>query len=119
VSISHGHGVTTGGADGTRTRESLQENQQLIAVGTPVTGRPRTDPGGRDSRTGLPPRVLDRKAGFRPRVKDARPGKVTALTRRVAVLPPLKEVAAKARKDYGNAYCGGQIEASLRKVLGA
>lgn len=29
------------------------------AVGTSVTGRPRTDPGGRDSRTGLPPWVLD------------------------------------------------------------
>ena len=40
-----------------------------------------------------------------------------ALTRRVAALPPLKKLAAKARKDYGEAYCGGQIEASLRKVL--
>ena len=42
-----------------------------------------------------------------------------ALTRRVADLPPLAELAAKARRDYGDAYCGGQIEASLRKVLGA
>jgi glutathione S-transferase len=42
----------------------------------------------------------------------------TALTRRVAALPPLKKLAAKARRDYGDAYCGGQIEASLRKVLG-
>ncbi|MBS7703044.1 glutathione S-transferase [Chelatococcus asaccharovorans] len=42
-----------------------------------------------------------------------------ALTRRIADLPPLAELAAKARKDYGDAYCGGQIEASLRKVLGA
>jgi glutathione S-transferase len=41
------------------------------------------------------------------------------LTRRVADLPPLKKLAAKARKDYGDAYCGGQIEKSLRKVLGA
>lgn len=40
------------------------------------------------------------------------------LTRRVASLPPLAELAAKARRDYGDAYCGGQIEASLRKVLG-
>jgi glutathione S-transferase len=40
------------------------------------------------------------------------------LTRRVADLPPLKKLAAKARRDYGDAYCGGQIEASLRKVLG-
>ncbi|HLY58303.1 MAG TPA: glutathione S-transferase [Stellaceae bacterium] len=42
-----------------------------------------------------------------------------ALTRRVAALPPLAKLAAKARKDYGDAYCGGQIGASLRKVLDA
>jgi len=42
-----------------------------------------------------------------------------ALTRRVAGLPPLVKLAAKARRDYGDAYCGGQIEASLRKVLRA
>ncbi|QAY96575.1 glutathione S-transferase [Methylovirgula ligni] len=42
-----------------------------------------------------------------------------ALTQRVADLPPLAELAAKARRDYGDTYCGGQIEASLRKVLGA
>src|SRR5690606_32140417 len=42
-----------------------------------------------------------------------------ALTRRVADLPPLAKLAAKAQQDYGNAYCGGQIEASLRRVLGA
>jgi glutathione S-transferase len=38
------------------------------------------------------------------------------LTRRVADLPALVKLAAKARRDYGEAYCGGQIEASLRKV---
>ena len=42
-----------------------------------------------------------------------------ALTRRIADLPPLAELAAKARRDYGDAYCGGQIEALSRKVLGA
>ncbi|MEJ0052359.1 MAG: glutathione S-transferase [Methylovirgula sp.] len=42
-----------------------------------------------------------------------------ALTRRIASLPPLAELAAKAQIDYGDSYCGGQIEASLRKVLGA
>ena len=42
-----------------------------------------------------------------------------ALARRVAELPPLAELAAKARRDYGDSYCGGQIEASLRSVLGA
>ncbi|MGE0007536.1 MAG: glutathione S-transferase [Parvibaculaceae bacterium] len=44
--------------------------------------------------------------------------RTAGLTRRVAELPPLAKLAAKARKDYGDAYCGGQIEASLRKVLG-
>jgi glutathione S-transferase len=42
-----------------------------------------------------------------------------ALARRVADLPALAKLAAKARDDYGDAYCGGQIEASLRKVLKA
>jgi len=42
-----------------------------------------------------------------------------ALTRRVAGLPPLAKLAAKAKQDFGDAYCGGQIEASLRKVLDA
>ena len=49
---------------------------------------------------------------------DAAP-MTAALTRRVAALPPLAKLAAKARRDYGDAYCGGQIEASLRKVLDA
>lgn len=40
-----------------------------------------------------------------------------ALVARIAALPALAELAAKARRDYGDAYCGGQIEASLRKVL--
>jgi glutathione S-transferase len=42
-----------------------------------------------------------------------------ALTRRVAELPALAKLAAKSREDYGDAYCGGQIEVSLRKVLDA
>jgi glutathione S-transferase len=42
-----------------------------------------------------------------------------ALTRRIAALPPLAELSAQARRDYGDAYCGGQIEASLREVLDA
>jgi len=41
------------------------------------------------------------------------------LARRVADLPSLARLAAKAEVDYGDAYCGGQIEASLRKVLNA
>jgi glutathione S-transferase len=42
-----------------------------------------------------------------------------ALTARVTSLPALAALAAQARKDYGDLYCGGKIEASLRKVLKA
>ena len=42
-----------------------------------------------------------------------------ALARRLADRPPLAKLAAKARKDYGETYCGGEIEASLKKVLSA
>jgi glutathione S-transferase len=51
-------------------------------------------------------------------LQDAAP-MTAALSRRVAALPPLARLAAKAREDYGDAYCGGRIEASLRKVLDA
>jgi glutathione S-transferase len=42
-----------------------------------------------------------------------------ALVKRVAALPPLAKLADKAREDYGDVWCGGQIEASLRKALHA
>lgn len=42
-----------------------------------------------------------------------------ALSRRVSALPPLAALAAQAREDYGDTYCGGEIEKSLRKVLKA
>ena len=50
-------------------------------------------------------------------LEDAAPN-IAALTRRVGEVPALARLAKKARRDYGDAYCGGQIEASLRKVLG-
>ncbi|WP_459678502.1 glutathione S-transferase [Acidisoma sp. 7E03] len=43
---------------------------------------------------------------------------IAALSRRIAAPPPLAKLAAHAREEYGDAYCGGQIEASLRKTLG-
>lgn len=39
-----------------------------------------------------------------------------ALCQRASALPPLMELAARARLDYGDAYCGGQIERALRRV---
>ena len=62
--------------------------------------------------------MADRFAQIEAILEDAAP-LTAALTRRVAALPPLAKLAAKARQDYGDAYCGGQIEASLRKVLDA
>lgn len=42
-----------------------------------------------------------------------------ALSRRVSALPPLAALATKARQDYGDAYCGGDIEKSMYKVIAA
>jgi len=62
--------------------------------------------------------LADRFRAIEAMLEEAAP-MTAALTRRVAALPPLARLAAKARHDYGDAYCGGQIEASLRKVLEA
>jgi glutathione S-transferase len=62
--------------------------------------------------------LTDRFLKIEAILKEAAP-MTAALTRRVAALPPLAKLVAKARADYGDAYCGGQIEASLRKVLDA
>ncbi len=60
----------------------------------------------------------DRFPGIAAMLDEAAP-MTAALTRRIADLPALARLAAKARQDYGDAYCGGRIEASLRKVLDA
>jgi glutathione S-transferase len=60
----------------------------------------------------------DRFPKIEAMLKDVAP-KTAALTRRLSDLPPLAKLASKARADYGDSYCGGQIEKSLRKVLGA
>ena len=51
-------------------------------------------------------------------LEDAAP-LTAALSRRISALPPLAKLAAKAHRDYGDAYCGGEIGASLQKVLDA
>ena len=40
-----------------------------------------------------------------------------ALVKRMAALPSLRRLATASRRDYGAAYCGGEIEKSLRKVV--
>jgi glutathione S-transferase len=51
-------------------------------------------------------------------LEEAAP-RTSALSRRVSDLPALAELAASARKDYGDAYCGGEIGNSMKKVLDA
>lgn len=53
------------------------------------------------------------------RMLDETAPMTAALARRVSALPALAALADKARRDYGDAYCGGEIEASLRKVVGS
>jgi glutathione S-transferase len=62
--------------------------------------------------------MADRFAKIEAILEEAAP-MTAALARRVSELPPLAKLADMARRDYGDAYCGGQIEASLRKVLNA
>ena len=62
--------------------------------------------------------MADRFGKIEAILEEAAP-MTAALSRRVSDLPPLAKLAAKAQQDYGDAYCGGQIEASLRKVLNA
>jgi glutathione S-transferase len=78
-----------------------------------------TDPGIADVITAtLWSTMADRFRAIAATLEDTAP-MTAALTRRVVALSPLAGLAAKARQDYGDAYCGGQIEASLRKVLRA
>ena len=44
---------------------------------------------------------------------------VAGLCNRLDADADLAALARRTREDYGDAYCGGKIEASLRKVLGA
>jgi glutathione S-transferase len=62
--------------------------------------------------------MADRFGKIEAILEEAAP-MTAALSRRVSDLPRLAKLAAKAQQDYGDAYCGGQIEASLRKVLKA
>jgi len=42
-----------------------------------------------------------------------------ALSQRVSALPALERLAAKARRNYGDAYCGGKVGDSMNRVLNA
>ncbi len=50
-----------------------KSSHDYVAVGIPVTGYPRTDPGVRDLRTGLLPRVSGGEPLHRPWMKNPNP----------------------------------------------
>jgi glutathione S-transferase len=60
--------------------------------------------------------MTDRFPEIKAMLKEHAPN-TAALVQRVSEIPALAALAEKARADYGDAYCGGRIEASLRKVL--
>ncbi|WP_420137331.1 glutathione S-transferase [Sphingomonas sp.] len=60
--------------------------------------------------------MADRFPRINEIVQEAAPHTM-ALSRRVAALPRLAALADRARDEYGDSYSGGEIEASLRKVL--
>lgn len=60
--------------------------------------------------------MADRFPAIATLLNDTAP-MTAALSRRIAALPPLADLARDARRDYGDAYCGGQIEESLREAL--
>ncbi len=49
-------------------------------------------------------------------VLERAPG-IHALCRRIGSKPPLARLVAHQHQEYGQLYCGGQIEASIRKML--
>jgi glutathione S-transferase len=60
--------------------------------------------------------LADRFSRIESLLEDTAP-LTAALCRRVSALPPLAALAQTARQDYGDAYCGGQIGASMAAVL--
>ncbi|MGP3697935.1 glutathione S-transferase [Rhodobacter sp. NSM] len=60
--------------------------------------------------------MTDRLPRLRPVLEAEAPG-VTQLTDRVRALPSLSAQARNSRDRFGEAWCGGDIEKSLRRVL--
>lgn len=60
--------------------------------------------------------MTDRFSAVRATFEETAPV-TAALCRRVSSLPSLAGLAGDARRDYGSAYAGGQIGASMARVL--
>jgi glutathione S-transferase len=59
--------------------------------------------------------VADRFPAIKGIIEDTSPI-IWGLSRRVVATAPLAALNSKSFEEYGNAYCGGEIEKSLRKV---
>jgi glutathione S-transferase len=53
---------------------------------------------------------------LRPLLETTAPA-IAALSDRIAQLPEQEELRVRSDDQYGDEWCGGQIEASLRAVL--
>lgn len=60
--------------------------------------------------------MTDAFPALRPILERCAPA-VAGLSDRVLALPPQAALRARSRADYGDTWCGGQIEASLRAVI--
>ena len=60
--------------------------------------------------------MVDKFPTLRPLLDDTAPA-LAALCDRIAALPEQEKLRSKSDADYGDAWCAGQIEASLRAVL--
>ncbi|WP_136660481.1 glutathione S-transferase [Nitratireductor sp. XY-223] len=62
--------------------------------------------------------MTEKLPSLRPLLEKAAPA-IAGLCDRIAALPEQAELRARSDAEYGELYCAGQIEASLRKVLSA
>lgn len=62
--------------------------------------------------------MIDRFPSIGDILQEAAPA-VAGLTQRMMATKPFVELMAYTNKRFGDSYCGGQIEASLRKVVNA
>lgn len=60
--------------------------------------------------------VADRFSRIETLLAETAP-KTLALARRISALPPLADLNDRARRDYGDAYAGGQIGKSMARIL--
>jgi len=60
--------------------------------------------------------MAERFAPIQTMLDEAAP-RTAALTQRMQAIPALAELSERSFREYGQAYCGGEIEKSLRRVL--